>query len=179
MKKKLTFLFCLPFSILFAQSSDHHIVAPQGGTSKGETIMVTWTMGDLVTQEAALADARITQGFQQPTLTVRELDASQHEGYVPKDHKPEAGITSRSSTDFSAQVYPNPVGAELTVKVDNSTKEYYLDIFDQAGNLISRNKSTNPQEVLNLSQLPAAQYVLKISLIGSNETKIFQIVKTQ
>ena len=179
MKKKLTFLFCLPFSILFAQSPNHHIVAPQGGTSKGETIVVTWTLGDLVTQEAELADARITQGFQQPTLTVRELDASTHEVFVPKDQKPEAGITSRSSTDFSAQVYPNPVGADLTVKVDNSRKEYYLDIFDQAGTLISRNNSANPQEVLNLSQLPAAQYMLKISLIGSNETKTFQIIKTQ
>lgn len=179
MKKTLTFLLCLPFSILLAQSPSQHIVTTQGGTSKGETITVTWTIGDMVTEEAELKDARFTQGFQQPTITVRELDASQHEVAISKDPKPEAGISSRSSNDFSAQVYPNPAGANITVKVENSNQEYYLDIFDQSGMLLSRNKSANPQEVINLSQLPSAQYLLKISLIDSKESKIFQIIKTQ
>ena len=179
MKKTLTYLFCLPFSILFAQSSDHHIIAPQGGASQGETITVTWTIGDLVTQETGSENARLTQGFQQPTISVRELDAKKQDDLVSNDPNQGSQISSRSSNDFSAQVFPNPASTDITVKVENSNQEYYLDIFDASGNLLSRNKSTHPQAVINLSRLPAAQYLLKISMIESNESKIFQITKTQ
>lgn len=167
MKYKLTLLLSLPFSMLLAQTSDHHIVTTQGDVSKGETMILSWTIGDLVTEAAAVYQAVITQGFQQPLITVREIASDE----TATTLKP------RSSVAFSAMVYPNPVGADLNIEVENGEEEYSLELYDQAGNLISSNKSSSSREVIHLDDFPAAQYVLRIGLIASEQSKVFQIIK--
>ena len=169
MKCILTSLVCLSFSILLAQTSDQYIIATQGGFSEGRSISMSWTIGDLVTEPAILTEAIFTQGFQQPTISVKEI----------ADHNTTENVTSTTKAyDFTASVYPNPVGTNVNVTVDNEEKEYFLDVLDQSGRLLSRNKSRNNKEVLNLSALPAAQYVLRISLIDSQQSKVFQIIKS-
>lgn len=167
MKCKLTLFLSLPFTMLLAQTSDHHIITTQGDVSKGETITMSWTIGDLVTEAAAVYQAILTQGFQQPSITVREIATAQ----LTTEIKP------RSSVEFSATVYPNPVGTDLNIEVENGKEEYYLDLYDPAGILISSNRSSNPREVIDLTDLPAAQYVLRISLVGTEQSKVFQIIK--
>jgi hypothetical protein len=167
MKYKLTLFLSLPFTMLLAQTSDHHIITTQGDVSKGESMTMNWTIGDLVTEAAAVFQAILTQGFQQPSITVREIATAQLT----------TEIKSRSSVEFSASVYPNPVGTDLNIEVENGKEEYYLDLYDPAGNLISSNRSSNSREVIHLDEFPAAQYVLRISLIATDQSKVFQIIK--
>jgi hypothetical protein len=113
-------------------------------------------------------------------LTVREIRPDHPEDVIASN--PDnlgSAITSRNSNDFTASVYPNPVGTDVTIQIENSKEEYYVDLFDPAGNLILRNRSSNPTEVIQLSDLPAAQYVLRISLLDSHQTKVFQIIKSR
>ena len=164
----------------YSQQSEHYIISTQGSLSKGETMTLSWTIGDLTTEAAVMNETLITQGFQQPVITVREIDSAKPENFVSRDqHVQGAAISQRNSTDFDATVFPNPFGTDITVKVENDSREYSLDVFDAAGNLISKIKSSNPQEVINLYGLPANQYVLRISLTGTEESKVFQITKAR
>lgn len=180
MKCILSFLLCLPFSILLSQSSGHYIIATQGDLSKGESISLSWTIGDMITETDVLDNSIITQGFQQPVLTVREILPDHPEDAIASNpNNLGSAITSRNLNDFTASVYPNPVGTDVTIQIENSKEEYYVDLFDPAGNLLSRNRSSNPKEVIQLPDLPAAQYVLRISLLDSHQTKVFQIIKSR
>src|SRR5688500_10243880 len=167
MKCTLSLLLCLQACILFSQSSDHYIIATQGGFSKGESMSLSWTIGDFVTESTVQNEAITTQGFQQPALLVKEL---------VDPNQPDVVITQRNSVDFSAEVYPNPVGADITINVENSKQEYFLDLFDPSGTLLLRSRSSSPQAIMNLRDLPVAQYILRVSLIESVQSKTFLII---
>lgn len=140
---------------------------------------MSWTIGDLATETGVLEKSIVTQGFQQPTISVREIDPNSLDQFNFKDPQPLGPvITTRSSDDFSAEVFPNPFGTDITIKVENSNQEYCLDIFDPAGNLVSRIRSSSPQEVIRLFDLPASQYVLRVSLVESRQSRVFQIIKS-
>jgi hypothetical protein len=80
---------------------------------------------------------------------------------------------------IKANVYPNPFSYDITVEVGNITQEYHLDVFDPQGNLISRCTSGNAKEIIRLADLPAAQYILRISTLDDMHTQVFQIVKSK
>jgi Secretion system C-terminal sorting domain len=169
MKCILPILLCLPVSILFSQASDQYIIATQGGFTEGKSMSMSWTIGDLVTETASMKEAKITQGFQQPFISVKEINS---------DNQADVTVDGTNSKKFNAEVYPNPFGTDITIKIDNADQDYYLDIIDAAGNLISRNKSRSPKEVINLFDLPAAQYLLRISTLATQQSKVFQIIKS-
>lgn len=181
MKVLSPLLFCFCFTTAIAQTSDQVVIASQGGLAKGKTMTISWTIGDLVTETAYLENATISQGFQQPTITVREIEIDFATPVAMDTEAPKSfssSISNRSTEPFEASVYPNPVGTAVTFTIENAPGEYYLDLFDQAGNLLLRNRSHNAQEIINLQELPAAQYILRISFPDSKESKAFQIIKT-
>ncbi|MGB4847107.1 MAG: T9SS type A sorting domain-containing protein [Saprospiraceae bacterium] len=169
MKCILPILLCLPLSALFSQASDQYIITTQGGFTEGKSMSMSWTIGDLVTETANLNGVRVTQGFQQPIISVKEINS---------DYQTDVNIDVTDPKTFNAEVYPNPFGTDITIKIENADQEYFMDIIDPAGNLLSRNKSRNHQEVINLVDLPAAQYLLRISSPDARQSKVFQIIKS-
>lgn len=163
----LTILLSLPVTLLIGQNSDQQITSAQGDFSRGTSMTITWTIGDLVTESAVNEQGILTQGFQQPALQVRAIESD-----VPVNP-----IETRDAVQFDAHVFPNPVGAHLNVEVQNATEEYELSLFDSSGKLIMSNKSRNSLEVLQFNDLPSAQYTLKIQLLNSGHQKVFQIMK--
>ncbi len=159
MKFLLSFVLYIPACILFSQASDQHIIAPQGGYTRSETFTVSWTIGDLVTETIIQDQAILTQGFQQPVILVQE-------------------VASDIQNELVAKVFPNPFGNEINISILNGEKEYYVDLFDPAGNRLSRIQSKKSEEIIQLEDLPAAQYLLRISLIESESTKVFKITKS-
>lgn len=187
MKRLLPVVLCLPFYGITAQTTDHYIISSQGNETKGQTMSLTWTIGDLATETTGHEAALMTQGFQQPTLFVKELDpasqshpffdvAGQPVNELPQDRVPGA---QASNSTIKANVYPNPFSNDITVEVGNIAQAYYLDIFDPQGNLISRRTSGNAKEIIQLENLPAAQYILRISTKDALQSKVFQIVKSK
>lgn len=187
MKELLPLVLCLPFYALTAQTTDHYIISSQGNETKGQTMSLSWTIGDLATETAGIDQALITQGFQQPTLFVKELDpASPHHPFMDEAGKlinalspEEIAEALASKSTITASVYPNPFSNDITVEVGNITQDYHLDIFDPQGNLISRCTSGNAREIIHLTDLPAAQYILRISTLDALQSKVFQIVKSK
>jgi hypothetical protein len=174
MKSILLALSFLTIAGVHAQSGDQHIIATQGGHAKGKDISVSWTLGDLVTDASVTSTDLITQGFQQPIVTVRDIT----DVTVDKGNSNDPAITTRSTT-LDAAVYPNPFGTDITVNVNNEEREYYIDVMDASGKLLLRNKVASPQEIINLRELPEAQYLLRITIAGSEESRIFQLIKSR
>lgn len=174
MKAILLPAFTFIFAVLQAQSDNQHIITPNGSEQKGESLYLTWTLGDLVTEAQVTTTGMVTQGFQQPTLQVYPFT----EGDEGKEITQDPQITVRASS-LDVAVYPNPFNEEITVNVNNEEKEYYIDLLDATGRLISRNKVSSPQETLNLSKLPSAEYLLRVSLVASDESRIFQLIKSR
>jgi hypothetical protein len=166
-------LLSLPLSFLHAQTTDNYIITSQGGFSEGKNLSMSWTIGDLATEAFTVDATVITQGFQQPILTIHEINP---EVLLSTGQGPT--ISQRSTTDWNARVYPNPVSAYINVTVQNLNQEYYLEIFDAKGNMISSQKSMDAEEEINLSQFPADQYLLRIRTIDSKQSKVFQIIKS-
>lgn len=135
---------------------------------------LTWTIGDLVTETGKVAQGSITQGFQQPVITVRQLDDSKQTHLNPSENI----VAQRESKEFTATVFPNPVGSNITVQIENANGEYFLDLYDTSGNLLLRGRSNNPLETIDLSSIPASQYILRISMIESQQSKAFSIIKS-
>src|SRR6187549_2514227 len=182
MKTIIPILLCLPFASAFGQAPDPFIVSTQGGYAKGSTMSLSWTIGDLVTETSQVDESIYTQGFQQPTISVQEMDPNQIKDITLLSQEHGRPVVETSSDnlnngiadDLKATVYPNPFGADITVNVENEKQEYFLEIFDPSGVLLFREQSSNPQEILNLNQLPVAQYLLRIGLVDSGSTKIFR-----
>ena len=167
MKSVLTLLLCLPVCFIFAQASGQYVIAPQGGYTTGHNMSISWTLGDLVTETSVLSKSIITQGFQQPNITVRELDVVDPKG----DHADE-------TKSLQASVFPNPFSGDITVTVNNHDRDYFIDVMDPSGNLLSRSTSCIPNQVLNMASLPAAQYILRITMADEKQSKVFQVIKS-
>ncbi len=70
-------LLLLGFSI-FAQSIEREVVASSGDYYEGANISLSWTLGEIATETYDNGSNILTQGFQQPDITVRiyiDLDA--------------------------------------------------------------------------------------------------------
>lgn len=68
-------------------------------------------------------------------------------------------------------IYPNPVKNRLTI--ESNLKEARLEIFDLQGQLIMRKESINFKEQLELGELPAACYLLRVSNGNTNQQQVF------
>ena len=139
---------------------------------------VSWSIGDLVTEAVILDESMVTQGIHQPVILVRDIKPSAPTDLHTVDSHQET-IPVREKGDFTATVYPNPFGSNITVEVQNAPGDYYLQIFDQQGTLLSSDRSNQIRQVMQLQDLPPAQYVLQITMIDSPQTKAFQIIKSQ
>lgn len=157
MKYLILPLFCLSPIFSLCQSHDQFVISPQGDYNVGSTMSLSWTIGDLVTETYFSDDKFLTQGFQQPILSVREIP---------------------STDKIEASVYPNPFGSTITLVVQDFEQDYYIDLFDVSGKLLWKSKSQLSEQEIDLQDLPAAQYLLRITSQGFGY-KTFQITKAQ
>ncbi len=83
--------------------------------------------------------------------------------------------------DYKINIYPNPVGQNLSVTVDfpKSESAILLRIFDLKGQLIQEREFLNIQKEtvnINVSQLASGNYLLQVQTLG-NQAKTLKFVK--
>jgi len=66
MKKSLSILIILAFAFLSFQVKAQQVIASSGGYYEGETVSLSWTLGEPVTETFSGGGVILTQGFQQP-----------------------------------------------------------------------------------------------------------------
>ena len=168
--KRSTMLFCMglfSFGGLVAQSVTPEVIVPQGDNNELNGMSLEWTLGEVVVHTAPHAKGLITQGSQQPTLQVSEINVR-------------VESTANGSLPIDFQVYPNPVNTVLyvqhnttlsqstTLKLFNATGEQLLQLEGQA--------DTEVQE-LDMELLPKGAYFLLIETQAGQYLKAYQITK--
>jgi hypothetical protein len=87
-------------------------------------------------------------------------------GFIPIDEVTVTGIGVAPITHDQLQIYPNPASGELTIESSDLRVEK-VEIFDIAGKTVF----TSHEPTLNISQLPAGAYFVKIKTDKGEWTK--------
>jgi hypothetical protein len=190
MKGNLFIKFLLLFLILAAlftasisdtQAQTRHlgldIVSAAGGSANGtgsmRGISVSWTIGDIVTNEGKNSRKWLLQGFQQGIL-----DTIKPKGYI--DTLPPAGLEMIEEKIFIVSVYPNPVENELNYYI-HSQETFVFDValIDINGRVIfdEKKRNSNNKYTYYLNDKISGVYFLRISLPQYRTQKVYKIIK--
>jgi len=171
MKIVILILFCLGVPpILYAQTSYQNVIAAAGGTALTKTMTLDWTLGEPVTESVRSENQLYTQGFQQPFLTVQEMEPE----VIP--------YNSSRSEETEITVAPNPVRTTLTLTMNNlQENEIEIQISNFAGQIV-KSEAIDPiiqKTQLDLSPLVTGLYILRIYNAERQLLRVFKITKFQ
>lgn len=112
-------------------------------------------------------------GFGQDLYCYSKNDTTYHPGYQVGNCPLNISLKELSSVAF--EIFPNPTTDFITIQSDNNQ---LLDVklYNAAGVLVMSTTSTEVQTKLDLSEIPAATYILSIKGDGFFETK--KIIKS-
>ena len=150
----MLFIIAAYCPVLLAQQ----VMATTGSTLGNTSGTISYTIGEGVAQTLTQGDKILTQGFHQPTISLKIL-------------------SELKDIDFSISVSPNPAYDILKIKVtkeDVSGLQYlFLDI---NGKLIFQKNLEGSETTVPVNQLTEGLYILMIKE-GSKELETFKIIK--
>jgi len=141
---------------LHAQQS----VNATGGEASGSGGTSSSTVGQIACQTHWAKDAYLAEGVQQP-YEISVITA----------------IDEASDISLSLKAYPNPASKYLVLDVgdyQNSFMSYKL--YDLSGQCVQQADISKVQSTINMAQLPAGAYLLKV-IDRNKELKTFKIIK--
>jgi len=111
-----------------AQSISSSVIGLAGGHAKTpDGITLSWTVGEPIVDPVRSDEILLTQGFQQPNLTVST-------GFVDP------------AFAFGLKTYPNPTSGELIMESDYQ-EQLHFRMVDVTGKIIKEGKWTNKQVI--------------------------------
>lgn len=143
------------------QAQAQESVATSGGNASGTNGNVSYTVGQVVYTTYTGTTGSVAQGVQQPFEIQTVLGAENF------------------NINLQLAVYPNPTTNWLQLEVRNTDfSNLSYQLFDLNGRLIANQKIVNETSTLQMEQLPAAIYLLKV-LDNNKEVKTFKIIKKE
>ncbi|MDD2986038.1 T9SS type A sorting domain-containing protein [Flavobacterium sp.] len=157
MKNNILLLFFFIYGTNAALAQSNSVVS--GNTATGTSGLATYTVGQIVYKSFSGTNASATQGLQQPF----EINA------LNVDEVPQIQLV--------ASVYPNPTSGNLSLTI----KEYdisniHYQLYDSIGKIILNGQINQNETQIEMVNLPAALYFLKITKNQDN-LKTFKIIK--
>jgi hypothetical protein len=159
--KKLKILLTVTCLIAF----DLHIQAQSaittaGGNGTGTGGSTSYTIGQVVYTTASGTTGKVAQGVQQP-YEISVLTS----------------VEQAKDINLICAAYPNPTTDFLTLKIENSEKEYFSYwLYDVTGNMLQNKKVTGNETSISMQNLLSGTYILKVTQ-GGKEVKTFKIIK--
>jgi hypothetical protein len=153
-------LLLLLFLFFLLGSKAQEVVSSAGETNVINSVTLSWTLGELVTETGfrAEGESSLTQGFQQGRLSVTAI----HE-------------TETNRTQFT--VLPNPTSDFINLAVKEfEGLEYQL--FDLYSKLLVKEKLQDMNTKIDLTAYPAGSYLLLI-IKNNQKSESYQIIKTK
>jgi hypothetical protein len=152
------FFFMLLFSGLCIAGNAQQVVSPAGSSHQTEGRSISWTMGETVSGTLTADNAVLTQGMQQPTITV-------------------TNITPPFGPAMDVKVFPNPVASQLQVELaDELPSGTEIRLYNFSGSLVMTQSLSGRAAKLDVSALEAGVYFLRIQT-GQQANQTFKIVK--
>jgi hypothetical protein len=160
MRKTLLTLFFLTLIFYFANAQEKEIetISAGGGSSKTETLELSWTLGQLIIVTGELNEHSVTQGFQQTKIAVTISNLNDN------------------LSEFQLNVFPNPVNEVLIIEFPNK-RDFEYSIFNENGEIVISGKLTEVRNPINLGQLSQGTYILHVKDQESNKLNTYKISK--
>lgn len=155
----LILLLSLGLTNLQAQTS----VNSAGGNASGGGGSASYSVGQMVYTTNSGANGSVAQGVQQPY----EISVV-------------IGIAEGADINLSASVHPNPTTEDIVLEIGNFTslnaQTLSYQLFDVSGKLIKSEVITDNHTIINIMNLAAATYYVKV-VQEKKELKTFKIIK--
>jgi hypothetical protein len=140
------------------------VQASSGDFYSGGGATLSWTLGEAATETYSNTSNALTQGFQQPDLTITKVEEA------------DAGV--------SVTVFPNPSAGQLNVSLSSAAaRRVKLELLDASGRLVHTQQADVPagdQSLsMSLASLAAGQYLLRITDTEQNTQSTYKILKNK
>lgn len=157
MKKILITLFCCGCMYSgFGQTLQPDIIAASGGSGSNGNVNINWTIGQPLATKMTNGVVTLTSGFQQGNLKITTIEELQDISWLT--------------------VFPNPIQSKLIIKTDLNIQNLKLDVLSLDGKFITTTAITTDEQTLDLSNLKAGVYFIKI-YTEKELIKTYQIIK--
>ncbi|UCH15815.1 MAG: T9SS type A sorting domain-containing protein [Bacteroidales bacterium] len=155
--KRLLFLMVIVKISLSAISQE--IITSSGDSYSNDEIILSWTIGECVTETFTGSENTITQGFQQSNYSIVTLFKSQ-------------------STNVGLNVFPVPATNYLEIKITGENAPGIgLSLIDIYGNILIFQDIISDGMIINIESLSSGVYILKAVDKNGKFLKSFRIVK--
>jgi len=136
------------------------VLSSSGGHFEKTNIILSHTVGEVITFTGESGNAKLTQGFHQNSYTLTLI----------KDENP--------VINFIVKAYPNPVANKLKVELpDNQNQQnYIIKLIDVAGKEIGEYEIIQHQEI-DLTSLPSGNFFLHLINESKESIKVIQLTK--
>ena len=154
--KILQIIFCCLLTMPFLKSQDvsSYVINSAGTFLSSNASSAYVNIGEPISTEIGQGDVLVSQGFLQVTLLNEVVNT-------------ESILTERIS------VYPNPVSQYIQLELHERVGNYEAELYDLQGQLLSKEVIHNQIQKINLQNLSAGTYLLRIK----NEDNKFQSLK--
>ena len=155
MKKLLLILLCLPI-LGFGQVTSSSVVSSSGDSYSNGSVIMDYTLGEIVVETHVHSTTILTQGFHQGVLKVN---------------------TEVVNIDVKTKVYPNPTTNFLIVELEKNVNADIL-VYDINGKLVIKDRLNDEQQKqLDFSFLKQGNYLLHINI--AEKQSVYQINKSK
>jgi|GEM_PF-1615162 len=157
----LVLLLLLLANTARAQRIDPATMSVSGGVMETSSLSVSWTVGQTATQSHAWRGGLLSEGFQQPFLTVIPI--------------------REQSIPLSLSLYPNPVRYSLLVSMTGVDQDISLVLYNLLGMPVLRHDVRDGDRLarLNLATLPGGMYMLAAHSSRGERLALYKIIKAE
>jgi len=155
MKKTLLIAGQIVFCTYLTQAQE--VISPQGESYSNSSGEVQITIGEPIISTFENGTNGLTQGFHQTNLIISSIEDFAEE--------------------FDVSIYPNPVMNQLTIKLTDAKEGYQIDMVDMNGKLVKTQLIFSEVNVVDVSQMAAGVYLLRLKDEQGQYLKTYQIHK--
>ena len=148
------FLFASVFNVLTAQE----VLSTAGDHNVGNSVQVSWTVGEPVIETGLNGQYYLTQGMHQGDMVV-------------------TAISEISALGFEIKAYPNPVTNQLKLNVNTSNLEgLNYALYNETGQLLVKGRIESELTTIPMEKYSPSSFLLRVRS-DENELKLFKIIK--
>jgi hypothetical protein len=149
-------LSILSLSCFFIHAQE--IVTTSGGSDQNKNLIISWTLGEPITETFSNSNFTVTQGMQQSLLTITIINE----------------ITEKS---ILISASPNPVKDLITIKIDNlNDSKFQYTLIDMRGKILEQKLIKDNNTEVSFGLYVSGIFFLKITK-SEKEIKTFKIIK--
>ena len=139
--------------------SQEEVISTSGNSQESGSVSLDWTIGESIVATYSAASGALTQGLHQSTYTI-------------------TSIKSNPDLDLQLKIYPVPAARYLTIETSSDELgSLKAVLYDLNGRKILQHDFKSQGNRIDLSTLPASEYLLKITDQKRNITTSYKIVK--